>query len=102
MKNPTAVVMNVCQALSRIGQRHCHPAAKMAEGAGSKNGSMANRRTTTSHNTNSRMITTQGRTRRCVFRRNRNGLRRLSGGSSIKSLAATSISRLMPRSIAPS
>jgi hypothetical protein len=102
MKNPIAVVMNVCHALSRIGHRHCQPAAKTAEGAGSKNCSMSNRRTTISHIANSRMITTHGRTRRCTFRRNRNGLRRLRGGSSTKPLAVTSISCFMTRPIAPS
>ena len=38
--NPMIVVIKVCHALSRIGQRHCQPEAKNADGDGNTNCSM--------------------------------------------------------------
>ena len=75
MANPTAVVIKVCQALSRIGQRHCQPEAKIALGAGRMNGSMRNACTTNSHSTKIAMMTIQGSRRRSVLRRQRRRLR---------------------------
>src|SRR2546430_6565268 len=79
---PPAVVTNVCQELSRMDQRHCHPDAKMADGVGRTNCSIWKARTASSHTTKTAMTTTHGRMCRSVFRRSRKGLRGLTGGAS--------------------
>ena len=55
------------QALIRIGSRHCHPDAKIADGAGRMNCSIAKARTTISQIAKMPTMTNHGRMWRSVF-----------------------------------
>ena len=88
-RNPIAVVMKVCQALMRIGSRHCHPDAKIADGAGRMNCSIPKARTTSSQSAKMPTMTTHGRMWRSVLRRSRYGLRGRAGGASSRMSVVT-------------
>src|SRR5262249_28741563 len=96
MAKPTSVVINVCQEFSRIGPCHSHSDAKMADGAGSTNCGMANRRTAPSHSRNMAIVTTHGSARRTGLRSSSRLGRATTGISNVSVVAISCLYTVLP------